>query len=129
MKIQRRNAADENSRPVVTIVKCLVGAYALTGILLLFLAFVLYQFGMTEKTAALAIIVIYAGVTFIAGLLAGKMLRSRKFIWGLITGSAYFLILLVISLVAGADPQGSARTVLTTACLCAGGGMLGGMVS
>lgn len=130
MKIKTRNTEPQGNRnPITTIIKCLIAAYLLTGILLLALAFLLYKISLSEKIVTIAIIVIYAAVTFVTGMLVGKLLSTRKFLWGLVTGAAYFVILLVLSLVMSKTPGQLPENVLTTFLLCAGGGMLGGMVS
>lgn len=80
------------------ILKCLLLSYLLTTGLLLLLALLLYRFELTEKVVSVCIIGIYILVTFLAGFLAGKREGSRKFLWGLLLGGLYFLILIVISL-------------------------------
>lgn len=109
--------------------KCLLFSYILTLALLLLLAFLLYKLGLTEKMVSVAIIVIYIGATFLAGFMAGKKMQTRKFMWGLLLGSAYFLILVMISLIINHSLGNFANSFLTTYALCAGGGMLGGMLS
>lgn len=44
-------------------------------------------------------------------------------------GLAYFLILVVVSLIVNRQPGVLANSLLTTLVLCGGGGMLGGMLS
>ena len=114
--------------PVVFLLKGLFFAYALTGVLLALLSFLLYKFGLGEKTVAIAIIVIYVAATFFAGFLAGKKMKSRKFLWGLAEGAAYFIVLALISFLAGYRTAVFGNTFFTTLALCAGGGMLGGML-
>lgn len=113
----------------VFIIKCMLGAYILTAGLLLLLAFILYRFGLSEKVVSVCIIAIYIAVTFLAGLLAGKREGKRKFLWGLIMGVLYFGILTVVSLVVNKGMEDVAGNMLTVFFLCAGSGMLGGMVS
>lgn len=113
----------------VFIIKCMLGAYILTAGLLLLLAFILYRFGLSEKVVSVCIIAIYIAVTFLAGLLAGKREGKRKFLWGLIMGVLYFGILTVVSLVVNKGIEDVAGNMLTVFFLCAGSGMLGGMVS
>ena len=114
--------------PVVFLLKGLFFAYALTGVLLALLSFLLYKFGLGEKTVAIAIIVIYVAATFFAGFLAGKKMKSRKFLWGLAEGAAYFIVLALISFLAGDRTAVFGNTFFATLALCAGGGMLGGML-
>ncbi len=113
----------------VFIIKCMLGAYILTAGLLLLLAFILYRFGLSEKVVSVCIIGIYIAVTFLTGLLAGKKEGRRKFLWGLITGALYFGILVVVSLIVNRGAEDVAGNMLTVFFLCAGSGMLGGMVS
>lgn len=113
----------------VFIIKCMLGAYILTAGLLLLLAFILYRFGLSEKVVSVCIIAIYIVVTFLAGLLAGKKEGKRKFLWGLAMGVLYFGILVMVSLVVNKGVEDVAGNMLTVFFLCAGSGMLGGMVS
>ena len=115
--------------PVVSLLKCLLFSYILTGALLALLSLLLYKSGLGEKAVAIAVIVIYVAATFFAGFLAGKKMQSRKFLWGLLEGAAYFLLLAVISVFAGEKGASLGNSFFTTLALCAGGGMLGGMVS
>lgn len=117
------------SEKAVFIIKCMLGAYILTAGLLLLLAFILYRFGLSEKVVSVCIIAIYIVVTFLAGLLAGKKEGKRKFLWGLVMGVLYFGILVVVSLVVNRGVEDVAGNMPTVFFLCAGSGMLGGMVS
>jgi putative membrane protein (TIGR04086 family) len=77
----------------------------LTAVLLLLLAFLLYKLGLTEKIVSIAIIAIYVITTFFAGFITGEKMQNRKFIWGLLMGTAYFFVLVVVSYVlASGDP-------------------------
>jgi len=115
--------------PVFFFLKTLLFSYILTGGLLALLAFLLYKLGLGERIVSIAIIVIYVAATFFAGFMAGKRMKSRKFLWGLALGSAYFLVLAAVSLAMGKSVGELGTSVLTTLALCAGGGMLGGMLS
>ncbi len=115
--------------PVLFLLKTLLFSYILTGAFLALLAFLLYKIRLSEGIVSIAIIIIYVAATFFAGLVAGKRLKSRKFLWGLLMGSAYFLVLAGISLVAGEPVGRLGDSTITTFVLCAAGGMLGGMFS
>ena len=115
--------------PILFLLKTLLFSYILTGILLALLAFLLYKMGLGEKVVTIAIIVIYVAATFFGGFMAGKKLKSRKFLWGMVLGAAYFLVLTALSLSAGQEGLQMGNSFLTTLVLCTGGGMLGGMLS
>lgn len=114
---------------IVFVIKCMLFAYILTAGLLLLLAFMLYRFQLSERIVSIGIIVIYIAVTFLAGVIAGKRMDKRKFIWGLGMGSIYFLILTVVSLLVNHGFSDLSGNVLTVFLLCTGSGMLGGMLS
>ena len=62
-------------------------------------------------------------------LLAGKIVRKDKYLWGVITGLAYYVLLLTVSVMAKGGWDMSAAHAVTTFFMCTGGGTLGGMLS
>ena len=124
-----RQKSDMEGFPVFFLLKTLLFSYILTGILLAILAFLLYRLRLGEQAVTIAIIVIYVAATLFGGFVAGKRLKSRKFLWGLLVGAAYFVVLTLVSLAAGRGAIQLGNTFITTLVLCAGGGMLGGMLS
>lgn len=111
------------------ILKSLLISYLLTAGLLLLLALLLYRFSLTEKIVSACITGIYIVVTFLAGFLAGKREGTRKFLWGLLMGCLYFLILTLVSLIVNHSISGLSASFFTVLALCTGSGMLGGMLS
>ena len=118
----------EGSFPIIFLLKTLVFQYILTGVLLAILAFVLLKTGLGEKAVSIAVIAIYIVATVFGGWMSGRKMENRRFLWGLLMGGGYFLVLALVSLMAGGDISGG-NTFVTTLILCAGGGMLGGMLS
>lgn len=124
-----RSEASFANRKVISFIKCLLIAYALTGVMLLLLAFLLYRFNLSESIVSAGIIGIYAISSFVAGLLAGKSLVNRKFIWGLLEGILYFAILLFMSIISNRSMSNMTEQMLTAFLICGASGMLGGMLS
>ena len=118
----------KKNEKVATILKCILFAYILTAIMLLFFAFLLYKFSMPAKVIGVGIIVIYVGCSLLGGFLAGKRIQVKKYIWGLCVGVSYFLLLVVLSLIINGGFQNISDDFLLTLILCGGGGMLGGML-
>ena len=110
-------------------VKALLCAYIVTGIMLLILTVLLYKLGLSEENVNAGITLTYVISTFSGGFVMGKLSGTRKFLWGLLTGVLYFVLLLLISLGIYHSVQGEIPTLVTTFLLCAGGGMLGGMMA
>ena len=111
------------------ILKALLCAYVVTGILLLVLTLLLYKAGLSEENVNAGIILVYVISTFSGGFVIGKLTGMRKFLWGLLLGAIYFVLLLLISLGIYHSLQADVMNLVTTFLLCAGGGMLGGMIS
>lgn len=129
MEKSRRAENPPGGIPVLFMCKCLLFTYILTGGLLMLLAFMLYKFGLSEKIVSVCIIGIYIVATFFAGFVTGKKVENRKFLWGLVMGVVYFAILVVISLVVNHSMKDVANNFFSVMVLCAGSGMLGGMLS
>ena len=107
--------------------------YAISGVLLLLLAFLLYNFELSEETVRIGVIAIYIASGFAGGFLIGRWMQDKKYLWGLMAGGVYYLLLFVLSF---AVKQGMGEAVdfeavrmLTTLVLCAVSSMAGGMIS
>lgn len=118
-----------DSGKILFVMKCMLAAYILTAGFLLLLALMLYRFGLSEKVVSICIILIYIVVTFLSGFIAGKRAGEKKFIWGLVMGCVYFLILMVVSLIVNKGIEEPISRLITVFLMCSGSGMLGGMLS
>lgn len=127
--MDKKKRGQEIENGLIWMLKSLLCAYIISGLLLLFLTFLLYKFNIDEGKVAAGIIMIYVISTFLGGFIIGKLSGNRKFLWGLTCGILYFTLLLLVSLGVYRSLQGNGANVVTTLLLCAGGGMLGGMVS
>jgi len=114
---------------VMWMLKALLASYIITGILLLILTLLMYKIELNEKAVAAAIIAVYLVSTLIGGIIVGKLARVRRFLWGIGLGVTYFGLLLLITLGVYRTVNGDAANLLTTFILCAGGGMMGGILS
>lgn len=129
--MERMSASKSMERgafPAFFLLKCLLFSYILTAIMLLLLAFLLYKLGLSEGIVSIAISSIYVLASFAAGFVAGKKLQVRKFLWGMLLGTVYFVVLAVISLLVDQSVGELGNSFFTTLTLCAAGGTLGGMM-
>jgi len=114
---------------VMWILKSLLASYIVTGILLLGLTFLVYRFEWDEQIVIGILVSVYVISTFTGGLILGKLMKNKKYLWGLFVGGVYFLLLTLISYGVYRDFSTNGLNVMTTLLLCVGGGMLGGMVA
>ena len=111
------------------LIRTLIISYFMTTALLLALALLMYKFHLTEDHISLGIYAVYVFSCFLGGLLAGKSMKSRRFFWGLLTGLLYFGILLLMSYIQNKEILADTTHILTVLGICAGSGMVGGMMS
>ena len=122
----------ENMQKNITVIwwiKSLLASYIVTGILLLVLTFFMYKFELNEKIVSAAIVGIYVVSTLIGGMIIGKLTKSKRYLWGMVLGILYFVLLLLITLGVYRTLNGDSVSIVTSLILCAGGGMTGGMIS
>lgn len=118
----------KNTR-VIYILEALVFSYIITGLLLLIISFLMLKLELSSVVISGAINVAYIVSALTGGFFIGKMTEQRKFIWGLLVGVLYFVVLMIVSLMmnrTGPLPYGSLFTVFIITGLS---GMLGGMIS
>ena len=114
---------------VKAVLKSLLAAYALTGVFLLLLAFLLFQFDLGEGPIAAVIVAVYVISCLAGGFIAGKIVRKDKYLWGILVGLCYFLLLILVSFAVQKKWDMSIQHLVTTFFMCLGGGALGGMLS
>lgn len=107
----------------------LLAGYLVTLLGLFVLALFLLKFQLTVQMVEIGILVLYLLSVFLSGFFVGKLKKTKKFLWGVVVGAAYYLILLLLSLVVQKSLGASVGEIFTTFILCTAGGMLGGMLS
>lgn len=107
----------------------LVTAFLTTVILLLGLAFLLLKLQWDTGKTEIAIMATYIISCFAGGWFCGRRAERMKFLWGMLTGVLYFLLLLAVSVMGEQGMQSDLATGAVSFLLCAAGGMVGGMLS
>ncbi len=114
---------------VFWLIKSLLCAYVVTGILLAFITFLLYKWEISETKIMAGVMAVYILSTFAGGILVGKLAKRRKFLWGFLEGFFYFCVLFFVSYGIYHSLQNGGVNVLTVFLLCTAGGTIGGMIS
>lgn len=122
-KLLRRNSK------VINFLKSLLISYIISGLLLFLLAFLMLRIDLPGAIVNGGIVVIYILSCLVGGFLMGKNSEQRRFVWGLVTGVLYFLVLLIISTVMNTFTGMDTSRLLSAFFICGFSGMLGGMLS
>lgn len=100
----------------------------ITVVLILILAAVAWGLEWGGKLIGVGVTFLYGFCSFFGGFFTGKMAEKRQYLWGLLFGSVYFLLILLICLGAGSGLS-LHRGVWCNLLICLASGMLGGMLS
>lgn len=126
---RKMKTRDAKENPLTVMFLAVFVMFVISGLLLLLLAAILYKMELGESVVKMGIVAIYVISGLLGGVVTGKMMRERKFVWGLLTGLLYFVILFAASAVMKGGFEMDLTKVLTTMILCGASGMAGGMVS
>lgn len=112
-----------------SVLKSLIAAYVVTGLLLLFIALIMQKFGLSDKQIRLFVILIYGVSTILGGFVFGKMRKNRRFLNGMIFGIMYFVILILVSAVVNHGFENELGRNILSFIICTLGGIIGGIMS
>ena len=73
---------EKRETKIVWMLKSLLFSYVVTGMLLALLTVLLYKFELDEQLVSAAIVAIYVLATMAGGLVIGKLVKVRRFLWG-----------------------------------------------
>ena len=91
--------------------------------------FLMYQFDMSYTVGCAMLLVAYLIPTMFAGWRMGKQVEKRQFVWGMLLGLGYFLLLLFVSFIGNNYFFGNYQKLVLVGVICIFSGMFGGMLS
>ncbi len=104
-------------------------SYIITLLFLSILSLCLLHTDMNGSLANVFLILTAVLSCLVGGWIAGKKMKTRRFLWGILAGIIYFVILCLIKTILGEAPVLNSPHALTSMFCCIGSGMLGGMFS
>ncbi|MBQ7796531.1 MAG: TIGR04086 family membrane protein [Lachnospiraceae bacterium] len=110
-------------------IRALIVSFLLTLLMLAGLTFLLYKFRLPESQITVGIYAVYIISCLAGGFLAGKAMKTKRFLWGLMAGILYFLFLFAMSALQDQGILSDLPHILTVLGICAVSGMVGGMAS
>ena len=109
--------------------RSLLFSYLLSAILLIVISFAMYKLRLPEKQVHQAVDAVYILSCALAGFAAGKGLKRGRFFCGCIAGLLYFAVLLAVSALLNQGITAAPQELAIAAGLCAGSGIIGGVLS
>lgn len=122
-KVLRQNAK------VLALLRGVLFSYIVTAFILMLLSFLMLKMDLSGAIIGGGVTFAYILSTFVGGFFVGKKLEQKKFLWGLLMGLVYFIIVLVVCVAMHRVSPLPVGNLFTTFIICSLGGMLGGMVS
>ena len=119
---------NKDAKPFI-LLRSLIVSYIITLILLLIIALLLYKLKLSSGQLNIGITITYVMSCFIAGLIAGRKTKVKRYLWGAICGLLYFLVLFVASFIFGNPLENGVSHIIIIFALCIGSGAAGGMIS
>ena len=98
----------------------------LTTVILFVSSGIIWKYAYDEKAISAVVTGTYIVVNILGGIIAGKLFKKNKFLWGLAAGVIYFSVLLLFGIVIFKTGTPGIN-VIGNALICAVSGMTGGM--
>lgn len=117
------------AQKLMKVCKSLIISYVLTVALLLASAVVLYKTGISDAVLNILVAATYIIATFAGGIITGRGVGEKRFIWGGVFGIMYILTSLALSAAIGGYGDEAGMTCVARSIMCVSGGMLGAMLS
>ena len=108
------------------ILKELLVQIILSTVLVVILAFIVFELSLGDGIIRIMILAIYGICSLVGGLILGKNIQKRKFLWGLVAGAIYIGLIMGISFIIR-DETG-AIGLGTGVAVALGFGTFGGML-
>ena len=112
----------------VLILKELLVQIILSTVLVVILAFIVFELSLGDGIIRIMILAIYGICSLVGGLILGKNIQKRKFLWGLVAGAIYIGLIVGISFIIRDETGGGAIGLGTGVAVALGFGTFGGML-
>lgn len=112
---------------VLSIIKVIFAQLVLTAVAILLASFITYKLKVNDFGYKVIVMVVYGIVTFIGGMIIGKVKNKRKFLWGALTGGIYIGMIMIVAFAIAHNGESSVVKMVPALITSLIGGMLGGM--
>lgn len=114
---------------ILSVLKVLIVAYVITGLLLLLSAFLMFKLNLGEGQVRIFVMTIYGIATIVSGIIYGKIKGSKRLLNGAFIGLIYFLMLILVSAIINRGLEDEIHKIIISMIICVAGGSIGGIIS
>ena len=118
-----------NNKIIIRICQALIVSYLVTALFILLYALAIWKLDISGQVIKGAVIVLYIISAAFGGLYIGKKQGEKKFLWGMLSGCLYFLLLFMITVLSEGFSGNFGMHFFTTLLICSMSGTLGGMLA
>lgn len=111
------------------LLKGLLFSYIATAFILLILSFLMLKLSLSGSIISGGINFAYIVSALVGGFYVGKKVEQKGFVWGLIMGIFYYIVLMILSILMNQNASLQMGNLFTVFLICGASGMLGGMIS
>ena len=101
---------------------------AVTAILILIMALLMCVVDIGSTGVQTGVHIIYVAAAMSGGWMAGRRIEFKKFLWGLLAGLLYYLLICCIAALSGGIAENGWSPQAVPLLICLGSGMFGGML-
>lgn len=112
-----------------TLLRAVFLGLIISAVMILIISALMLKVGLSETATSVLVIVTYILSNIVAGLFMGKGMEKRRFLWGMLSGATYFVLLLLVALLFTDAKDLNIASAIRTLMICLFSGMFGGMVS
>lgn len=115
---------------IIKNISIILGIMLISSAILLFLLTIcIWKMDGGAEFLSGGVVAVYIISGMIGGCLAGKAMGTQKFLWGLLIGFLYFLVLLLVGITMMHIDVKHTTSIISSAFICCISGMVGGMIS
>lgn len=113
----------------LSILKVLFLTLLFSSVLVFSLALALYKFGIGSEKIRIGVMAIYGLSGFFGGYIVGKLSIEKKYLWGLVQGLSYVVLLIIFSIIINKGVPADAGLMLLQMIVCVVCSVFGGMLA
>lgn len=113
----------------ITLLKETLVEMIISAVLLAVLSFVVLKISPSLSVVKTLILAIYGISTFCGGVIMGKVMETKKYLWGAIAGVLYFLLIIAIAFIVKGNVEAGTVGIMSGFVVAVVAGTIGGMIS